>query len=129
MTYSRKILKSMEAHGGNPPMWFDHHEDYPNWENGSILNLMNCKEIWELHSYFIWNEENMNHTTENWFFEKHINTFCEHPKSIWHMQIGCESTGEYSQIFSSEDESLNAIKNNQIIWSAYYPICNSELDY
>ena len=73
--------------------------------------------------------EDMNHTTEQWYFERHINTFCKDPKSIWHMQIGCESTGEYSQIFSSEDESLNAIKNNQIIWSAYYPICNSELDY
>ena len=119
----------MEAHGGNPPMWFDQHEDYPNWENGSILNFMNCEEIWELHSSFIWNEEDMNHTTEHWYFERHINTFCKDPKSIWHMQIGCESTGEYSQIFSSEDESLNAIKNNQIIWSAYYPICNSELDY
>ena len=67
----------MEAHGGNPPMWFDQHEDYPNWENGSILNLMNCEEIWELHSYFIWNEEDINHTTEHWYFEKHINTFCK----------------------------------------------------
>ena len=49
MTYSRKILKRMEAHGGNPPMWFDHHEDYPNWENGSILNLMVAKKFLFLH--------------------------------------------------------------------------------
>ena len=46
MTYSRKILKILEAHAGNEPMWFATHDDYPSWENGNILHLMDCKEIW-----------------------------------------------------------------------------------
>ena len=107
----------MEAHGGNPPMWFDHHEDYPNWENGSILNLMNCEEIWELHSSFIWNKEDMAHTTELWYFQRHINPYCDYPSNIWHMQIGIEATDDYSQIFCSEKEALDSVKNNQIAWS------------
>ena len=33
------------------------------------------------------------------------------------MQIGCEATHDYSQIFSSEKEAIDSIKNNQLIWS------------
>ena len=111
-----KILKSMKAHGGNTPYWFSHHEDYPNW-NDEILYLMDCEEIWALDMTRIWNEEDMAHTTELWYFRKHINTWCDKPENIWHMQIGVEETDEYSQIFYSEKAALDAIKNNKIVWS------------
>ena len=117
MTYSRKILKRMEAHGGNEPMWFAHHDDYPNWENGNILHLMDCNEIWELHYCLIWNKEDMAHTTGLYYFRKHINHYCDYPTSIWHMQIGIEATDDYSQIFCCEKQALDSIKNNQIVWS------------
>ena len=78
MTYSRKILKRMEAHGGNEPMWFAHHDDYPSWENGNILHLMDCNEIWELHYCLIWNKEDMAHTTGLYYFRKHINHHKNH---------------------------------------------------
>ena len=111
-----KILKSMEAHGGNPPYWFSHHEDYPNW-NDETLYLMDCEEIWALDMTRIWNEEDMAHTTELWYFRKNINHWCDKPENIWHMQIGVEETEEYSQIFSSEKEAIDAINSNKIIWS------------
>ena len=107
----------MEAHGGNEPTWFAHHDDYPSWENGNILHLMDCNEIWELHYCLIWNKEDMAHTTELWYFQRHINPYCDHPKSIWHMQIGIEATDDYSQIFCCEKQALDSIKNNQIVWS------------
>ena len=111
-----KILKSIEAHEGNPPYWFDVHEEYPNW-NEETLFLMDCEEIWALDMTRIWNKEDMAHTTELWFFRKHINRWCDKPENIWHMQIGVEETEDYSQIFSSEKEAIDAINNNKIVWS------------
>ena len=33
------------------------------------------------------------------------------------MQLDYEQTDEYSQIFSSEKEAIDAINNNKIVWS------------
>ena len=111
-----KILKSIQAHDMNAPYWFDVHEEYPNW-NDETLFLMDCEEIWALDMTRIWNKEDMAHTTELWFFRKHINRWCDKPENIWHMQIGVEETEDYSQIFSSEKEAIDAINNNKIVWS------------
>ena len=113
-----KILKSIEAHGGNPPYWFELHEDsYNNFENGSTIHLMDCEEIWELMTGFRWNQEDMAHTTQFSYFRKYRNPYCDKPENIWHMQLDLEQTDEYSQIFSSEKEAIDAINNNKIVWS------------
>ena len=116
----------LEAHAGNPPEWFL-DSDYYDWENDSIVALVDCGEIYNLRCTFRYSEETKSHSIEEWYAERFINRFCKDKTSYWHMQIDCDSTDEFTKFYPSQNELIKDIENDKIVWRNYEP--DEDYDY
>ena len=104
------IIKIIGADEDGPDWFEDRWKEHKDWGNNDwSLALSDNGEIWFLNEWDEYDEE-LDDDVAGWKAERYVNPICENKKNIWHMQLGCRSTFEYTKLYPTKEELVKVLK-------------------